>query len=500
MRKARHTLILMALVLAGSAGAVAWSDQQRASSLSDQQILTIANRLTRQADQLKRTIDLTMARGSVNPSRYEDNLSVLAQDFSDSVWHLRDHATRRQIIATDIDDVLNSATKLERLMRRNQADADIDRAWRAIRTDLDQLGRGTEPPWDWNSPRSNPAPLSAALYHRLTGTYQLDSTRSDDAQRLVDQAVRSLPAAQRDRVSRNLLNRLDAPQTLSIDRNERQVTIASSDGPQITFEANGQPTTETNPNGRTVTTRADVQGDQLVVSTSGSNGSDYTVTIEPTENGNTLRVTRRLYNNNLNQPVSVQSVYRRTAEQPRWDVYNPEMNDFAMADGTRIVARLEQALSSRTSREGDQFTLTVISPAQYAGAKIDGSVIRVNDLQRSGTSANLVLDLDAIQLRNSGRASSFDGILESARTPDGQTIRIDSENAVRDPNTSNQAIQRGAIGAAVGAIIGALAGGGKGAAIGAAIGGAGGAGTVLIEGRDRLDLPIGTELTIVARR
>jgi outer membrane lipoprotein SlyB len=176
------------------------------------------------------------------------------------------------------------------------------------------------------------------------------------------------------------------------------------------------------------------------------------------------------------------------------------MNDFAMADGTRIVARLEQALSSRTSREGDQFTLTVISPAQYAGAKIDGSVIRVNDLQRSGTSANLVLDLDAIQLRNSGRASSFDGILESARTPDGQTIRIDSENAVRDPNTSNQAIQRGAIGAAVGAIIGALAGGGKGAAIGAAIGGAGGAGTVLIEGRDRLDLPIGTELTIVARR
>jgi hypothetical protein len=60
-------------------------------------------------------------------------------------------------------------------------------------------------------------------------------------------------------------------------------------------------------------------------------------------------------------------------------------------------------------------------------------------------------------------------------------------------------VQRGAVGAAVGAIIGAIAGGGKGAAIGAAIGGAGGAGTVLIDNQDYLDLPAGTQLTILAR-
>jgi hypothetical protein len=47
-------------------------------------------------------------------------------------------------------------------------------------------------------------------------------------------------------------------------------------------------------------------------------------------------------------------------------------------------------------------------------------------------------------------------------------------------------------------IIGAIAGGGKGAAIGAAVGAGTGAGSVLIQGRDELDLPSGTEVTIRA--
>jgi len=55
-------------------------------------------------------------------------------------------------------------------------------------------------------------------------------------------------------------------------------------------------------------------------------------------------------------------------------------------------------------------------------------------------------------------------------------------------------IEHRAIGAALGAPIGAVVDGGKGAAIGAG----GGAGTVMIEGRDRLDLPRGTEVTLTS--
>jgi hypothetical protein len=59
-------------------------------------------------------------------------------------------------------------------------------------------------------------------------------------------------------------------------------------------------------------------------------------------------------------------------------------------------------------------------------------------------------------------------------------------------------VSRSAVGGAIGALIGAIAGGGKGAAIGAAVGVGAGAGSVFIEGRDNLDLPSGTEISIRA--
>jgi outer membrane lipoprotein SlyB len=80
-----------------------------------------------------------------------------------------------------------------------------------------------------------------------------------------------------------------------------------------------------------------------------------------------------------------------------------------------------------------------------------------------------------------------------------ERISVDNEGTVEEENSQTQkTVQRGAIGAAVGAIIGAVADGGQGAAIGAVIGAGAGAGTIIVEGRDQLTLPRGTELTIIS--
>ena len=109
----------------------------------------------------------------------------------------------------------------------------------------------------------------------------------------------------------------------------------------------------------------------------------------------------------------------------------------------------------------------------------------------------IALSFDTISMR--GRHSTFGGTIESIRPPGGGTVRIDTEGQVREEDSrTEKAVERGTIGAALGAIIGAVVGGGKGAAIGAVIGAGGGAGTVFAEGRDRLDLPRGTEVAILA--
>jgi hypothetical protein len=105
------------------------------------------------------------------------------------------------------------------------------------------------------------------------------------------------------------------------------------------------------------------------------------------------------------------------------------------------------------------------------------------------------LNFDSIRLRN-GQTYKFAGVLESVRKLDGDTIKVDNEGSAQGANKTTQTIQRAGIATAVGAVIGAIAGGGKGAAIGGIIGAAGGAGSVFVLGKDNLELPSGTELTI----
>ena len=50
-------------------------------------------------------------------------------------------------------------------------------------------------------------------------------------------------------------------------------------------------------------------------------GNDFTVTFEPIDNDRNLRVTRRIYDEDLWQPVTVQSFYRKFSNEARWDIY-----------------------------------------------------------------------------------------------------------------------------------------------------------------------------------
>ena len=124
--------------------------------------------------------------------------------------------------------------------------------------------------------------------------------------------------------------------------------------------------------------------------------------------------------------------------------------------------------------------------------------MNVNRAGRVTGRSELTLNFDTIRLRD-GRTYSFAGILENVRTPNGDVVQVDNEGAVRDEGSqTNRTVTRTAIGTAVGAIIGAIAGGGKGAAIGAVIGAGAGAGSVYIQGRNELELPTGTEISVRA--
>jgi hypothetical protein len=353
-------------------------------------------------------------------------------------------------------------------------------------------------------PRSDEALADA----RMSGTYELERTRGDDPKRAAETATRSIPAARRDRAYQRLLARLEPPQMLSIERDGRQISIESSRGPRSSFDANGRMQHERGADGRIVATRVEIKGSELRVSTSGgSRGSDFSVTFASLDKGAGLRVTRRLDDDDLAKPVTIESRYRRTSARPRWDIHtfssgndagNPDRFDdrttagaAVVPNGTRLVAVLDTPLSMRTSRTGQAFAMTVRSPAEFRDARIDGVVSRS---MASGDDGDMRVDFRTIQWR--GRSSDFDGVLDTVRLSDGSVLRVNEDGDVPRTDGNGRTVQNGAIGAAVGAIIGAFAGGGTGAAVGAVAGGAGG--VILSRGHERLELARGSEVTLTS--
>jgi hypothetical protein len=340
--------------------------------------------------------------------------------------------------------------------------------------------------------------------NRLSGTWRLNASRSDNPRAVAERATRNFNLNERQRVQENLIRRLESPNTLAIDRRGQTVTLASSRGSQVTFEANGIETSETLRNGRERRTRSTFYGDRLLVRTQGDRGSDYEVIFEPLNDGRSLRVTRSLYTERLNQAVVSRSVYDRVSDVAQLDIDReriepaPASGSLIVPDGTQLTARLNQPLSTKQTREGDRFTLSVINSGQYNGAVIEGVVASKDRPGRLTGRADMTLDFERIRLRD-GRTYDFAGTIDRVQLPNGETLRVDQEgNVEEDDSQTSRTVERTAIGGAIGAVIGAITGGGKGAAIGAAIGAGAGAGSIFIEGRDDLELPVGTEIYIRA--
>jgi hypothetical protein len=495
--------------LAGAYGVASnWTRAQNGPArLNDEQVKQLLTRTKKNAVQFRQSLDQALNRSRIDGSREEDNINRSVTEFAETTDHMSDHFDRRQVVTNDIEDVLRRGVSIDSFMQRHQLADQAENDWLTLRRDLDDLARAYNVAWNWSNPLYTADERSTGLYQRLTGTYQLETSRGDDPGRSAEEATRTLPSSERQRAYQRLMNRLDAPETIAIDRNENSVTMASSRGERLTFEADGQVRREPGYAGRTVKTRAVLNGDQLMVTTTGTTGNDFSVTFEPIESGRTLRVTRRLFDDDLRQPLTVQSFYRRSSDEARWDIYSttqgaPSRTDVGAGDvgvpnGTRLVATLDSALSTRDSHAEDRFTITTRSPSQYEGAVIEGTVSSVTASGRVSGRAHMALNFERIRMRN-GRTYQFAGVIESVRTADGETISVDNEGTVEEKSQTNETVTRGGIGAALGAIIGAITGGGKGAAIGAAVGAGVGAGTVFVQGRDQLDLPRGTELTITS--
>ncbi|HET8783683.1 MAG TPA: YMGG-like glycine zipper-containing protein [Pyrinomonadaceae bacterium] len=474
-------------------------------NLNDAQMRQLIQRIDSRVANFSRSFreDLNRFYGSDRYSAEEARRQLSA--FESALVQIRNRVNTRQVTSSDARTLLDRASFINNYVADRQLSNATENNWTNIRQDLDRLASAFNIAWNETTTPGGP---DGSTRRDLTGTFRYNASQGDDARRAVDAATRNLSLSERQRVYDSLLRRLDPPQMLAIDRQGRTVTIASTRAPQINFTADGREQVETTPGGRQIRVRADLTGDTLTITRTGERANDFTVTFDPMVNGRQMLVTRTLYSDRVNQPVTVKTYYDRISDVAQLNIYDTNREDtniggttqtgsFVVPNGTQVVGVLNNDLSTQSVRDGDRFTMTVRSPGQFEGATIEGRVLSVNRSGRVTGRSEMTLDFESIRMRD-GRSYNFAGILEAVRTPDGEVVRVDNEGAVRDSDQTKTTVTRTAIGTAVGAIIGAIAGGGKGAAIGAVIGAGAGAGSVYVQGRNDLSLEPGTEITVRA--
>ena len=205
-------------------------------------------------------------------------------------------------------------------------------------------------------------------------------------------------------------------------------------------------------------------------------------------NTNTNQVFTGTTNTELTTNVATQT--SQSAYQPPTDAV------IIIPRDTELMLEMQSDISTERSREGDKFTAKIVSPAEIAGATVEGRISKVTKPGRLKRRSELSLSFDRIVLTDN-RWSNFSAIMTEVMPVKGDNVkRVDAEGtAIGKSSFKDDGIKVGAA-TGTGLVIGAVAGGPVGAAVGAGIGAAFGVGAVVIQRGKHVSLNRNQQLRI----
>ena len=229
---------------------------------SDPQLRSLFTRIENKTDNFKKQLDSALDSSKLNNTNREDNLLAYVSEFENSTDRLKQKFESRESVASDVSDVLTRAAYIDQFMSRNQLSRPAENQWASLRYDLNTLATYYRVSWNWNQTLPPFTPdgynngnnngntggagngtgngVGQRFDSRLTGTYRLNTSLSDNVSSVIDRSVGYYTTDQRDNMRRNLERRLASPEIIAIEKNGSSVTLASSNAPRSTFQADGQ--------------------------------------------------------------------------------------------------------------------------------------------------------------------------------------------------------------------------------------------------------------------
>lgn len=488
------------------------------------EVRNILQNLLSEVDDFRYSFETEVRRNTISPSE-KDQIYNQIDDLESAITLFDGRFQRGRESKDDVNDIQDAAENIDSFISNKNNDR-LKRAWDGVRDLVDRLASvyrlntsGNTSNNPTTNPNTYPTNTNSNLSNGLTGTYQLDVSRSENSRDILERVD-----IQNENDRADLESKLEAADQIALDVRGNQVILASSKASPVSFTADGTTRSEQTSDGKTVRTRATLNGQTLTVSSVGGE-TDYTVTFASIDNGKSLKVTRRITTPYLNQTVFAESVYTKSDSvaglgidpNDNSSVYSssdsndlpgnnpnnpptatyPKNGNYIVPNGTIITGTLDHDVTTKVSQNNDRFRMTVTAPNQYKGAVIEGYLSGITRSGKVSGRSQVTFNFERIRLAN-GQTYDFYGFLQSITDTNGKTIKVGTEGEAKGDSQTKETAKRGGIGAGIGALIGAIAGGGKGAAIGAIIGGSAGAGSVIVTGKEDLELKQGSSITVQA--
>src|SRR5688500_19346498 len=128
MKKKLVNFVILSLVAIGFSG-VNVDAQIRRPTATNLQIQTLLNRIERQTDTFKVSMDAAMDRTMINSTDAEDRINDFIGDFERATDELRNGFNARQDVTGEVSEVLNRAAFINRFMTRNRMNTRTQTQW-----------------------------------------------------------------------------------------------------------------------------------------------------------------------------------------------------------------------------------------------------------------------------------------------------------------------------------------------------------------------------------
>jgi DNA-binding TFAR19-related protein (PDSD5 family) len=120
--------------------------------VDDKQVVQLLKRIEKEADQFRKSLDEALDRSAIDGSKADDNINQFVTEFEETTEHLSDHFGRNQVVANDIEDVLQRAVSIDGFMQRHRLQEQAENDWVRLRRNLDDLAHAYQVAWNWSDP------------------------------------------------------------------------------------------------------------------------------------------------------------------------------------------------------------------------------------------------------------------------------------------------------------------------------------------------------------